>query len=164
MCLELRELCDGGELFDILIDEPDGCAPADALKMFVQLVDAVAFCHEVRETPPRVLTDPHMARCPRSGSTPADSPPLGRSVSCSVWQRGAVHGQLQAENVVVGNGRLQVSGFYCCVPVRPNASGEAGASTRGSESAPQVELRPWYPTDAPELQGVTEIDPSKLFA
>ena len=47
MCLELRELCDGGELFDILVEEPDGCSPADALKWFVQLVDAVAFCHEV---------------------------------------------------------------------------------------------------------------------
>ena len=93
--------------------------------------------------------------------------PSAHQFACVLWQRGAVHGQLQAENVVVGNGKLQVVGFYCCVPVRSDAadgSGGVDASTRDSEPVRPVELRPFHAIDAPELRGLAEIDPSHLFA
>lgn len=46
-CVEIRTLCDGGELFDSLVDENECGLPVDKALFFVQqLMEAVAHCHE----------------------------------------------------------------------------------------------------------------------
>ena len=107
-CYEVRELADGGEFFDILVENEQGCQPADVLKWMVMLCDAVAHCH----------------------------------------MAGAVHGQLLPENVLLHQGRLQLSGFYCC----------------GADGA-QVPLRtPFTSLYAPELRGQESADAATLAA
>ena len=44
--IEIRELCDGGELFDFMFDHEYGLPPQLALRWIVQLVDAVAHAHQ----------------------------------------------------------------------------------------------------------------------
>ena len=44
-CVEMRALCEGGELFDLLGEHPDGLPLGEALAWFAQLASAVAHCH-----------------------------------------------------------------------------------------------------------------------
>jgi len=121
-CIEARELCEGGELFDTLISQETGCLPADqALFWFTQLALAVAHCHS----------------------------------------HGAVHGQLQTENVLLNatGDQLQVVGFY----VRVSPSSPPGRQT-GDGEAGNVELRPSRAMEAPELEGRTLAGAEELFA
>ncbi len=44
-CFELRQLCDKGEFFDLMIEKPHGFEPGAALRAFVQIAAAVGHCH-----------------------------------------------------------------------------------------------------------------------
>ena len=110
-CIELRDLCEGGELFDLLLElnledasdgEPATMLPSEEILCWIsQIAGAVAHCHS----------------------------------------HGAIHGQLHPENLLLlgDDSTCVITGFTGCEPGAANGSGKAAADiSRGGGQAPKV--------------------------
>ena len=176
--IEIRELCEGGELFDSVIDAEDEGSPGgigEALGWFTQARSSVVRASSV-------------AISARPGAV-ASLAPVCRAQLASVvahcHAHGAVHGQLHPEDVLLSadGEAVQVIGFYCDQPASdlgrntaesstggcsaaadaPAADAPAGASTEDAGES-RMRLRPYHPTDAPELEGRSWAVASELRA
>lgn len=171
-CVEIRTLCDGGELFDSLVDENECGLPVDkvhAKPLPSERTHVYARCNHPRalqsSTPCHAPTQP-----PFSGRQALFFVQQLMEAVAHCHEHGAVHGQLHAENLLLRDERtVQVTGFSRC-----HASGSSEAvewslsdGRKRSQSwtwAVQVDLRPAHPFDAPELKGRTQAAAHELLA
>lgn len=150
-CVEMRRLCEGGELFDLLGDAPDGLPLGEALTWFAQLASAVQHCHAHGAVhgqlhAENVLLDGGMCSLAVTGFSQIDeivssdeSAPTRRRRPSSEWTQG------EGGEAKGAAGRAA-----------------AAAARRLSETA-LVQLRPVSrSSDAPELQGRTHASAREL--
>ena len=103
------------------------------------------------------------------------------SVVAHCHAHGAVHGQLHPEDVLLSadGEAVQVIGFYCDKPAAEPGRSNAESSTGGCSAAAdapaadastedagesRMRLRPYHPSDAPELEGRSFALASELRA
>jgi CheY-like chemotaxis protein len=141
-CVEMRELCDGGELFDEIMESCDGPPPPDeAMCYLVQMAEAIAHCHAHGAVHGQLHAENVLL---------LESSALQLTGFSCVLPIGTSTGTESSRDFPggVGNGCL-------------NGSGRGGGGPLADGSG-MVELRPCHPLDAPELQGRAWVHAAEL--
>jgi serine/threonine protein kinase len=149
-CVEVRQLCDGGEHFDHLVEMFEGGPPvAEAAAWFAQLVAAVAHCHAHGAVHGQM--QPHHVLLRGGDSGGGELQVVG--FSCCVPNGSACEGGSDAAATRDGDGASGLHEASCCA-THAAAAGSSSAHPPGSAVGDVlVELRPWHPLEAPELHG-----------
>ena len=177
-CVEVRQLCDGGELFDHLTELYDDLAPLSvSFKWFAQLVAAVAHCHLHGAVHGQM--QPHHLLMRAEGE---ELQLVGFSVCCPPAIPPSNSNEKMAMRTVSdsssgGSGTIampDVSDSSAAAGGGGGGGGGGGTASGGAAAAAAssaeiiedqlVELRQWHPLEAPELKGRQWARSSELRA
>ena len=161
-CVEVRALCDGGELFDHLIEAHEGPARVgEAAAWFSQLVSAVMHCHAHGAVHGQM--QPHHLLLRGDGfhlqvvgfNTCAAAPVGGRRMA--VRRGGGARASDSSDTDVTDANADGTDADVRSSSAGASGSAEGGGSGDGEGSGQEggiatFELRAWHPLEAPELK------------
>ena len=147
---EVRQLCAGGELFDLLLSEYEGATPLEeALRLFAQICAAVAHCHHHGAVHGQLHPENVLA------ATSPDGDPSKPNVELTGFVCGTASEDDAAEHTSLSSSSSSSS---------VNSSSPSPPSPQAPLSKASIRLRPLHDLDAPELDGCKHAMAHELMA